>query len=234
MQNSYVWGAIIAVVIIAGALFIFTHKAAAPGPAATISTSISTSTNGAGTTTLKTGNKAASVPVQATITQSSAPVSGAVTPSLNQPVTYSAALAPDAAATIKADITALRASLKANPAQSDKWLQLTFYYKAGGDYALAEQVWLYMTKAAPTSFVAFADLGDLYNNFLVNYPKAEANYLQAIRLKPDDISNYVNLSMMYKYQYKTNTSAASDIVAQGLKANPNNPTLLQLQAQYKN
>jgi tetratricopeptide (TPR) repeat protein len=219
-NNGYVWGAVVAVVIIVGAFFVFNaRQAMAPGPMATSTTTGTSTSSGSGST----------LPPGATVTQSSAPVTGIVAPRLNQPVTYVAGLSPEAAATIKADIATLSASLAANPAQSDKWLQLAVYYKAAGDYALAEQVWLYLTKAAPTNYIAFADLGDLYNNFIVNYPKAETNYLEAIKLKPDNINTYVSLYMMYKYQYKTNTTAAADILAQGLKANPNNPDLLKLQ-----
>ena len=83
------------------------------------------------------------------------------------------------------------------------------------------------------NYIAYGDLGDLYMNFDVNYPKAEANYKAAIAIKPTVIDYYRDLYTLYTSFYKTGTSAAADIVALGLKNNPNNPDLLQLQAQLK-
>ena len=90
-----------------------------------------------------------------------------------------------------------------------------------------------MTKASPTNPVAFQDLGDLYQTYKVNYPKAETNYLLAVSLQPTNIDLYRKLYTLYKYQYKTDTTAAADILVQGLKANPNNPDLIKLQASDK-
>ena len=225
MKNGYIWGAVIVVVLIGGIVLFRANKAAAPSPTAS-STSM-------GTTTVDLGNGVvATLPPGVTITQTSVPVSGGIkAPSLTQPVTYAVGLAPDAVITLKTNIATLRASLQTNPAQGDTWLQLAIYYKSAGDYMLAEQVWLYLTKAAPTSYVAFANLGDLYTNYLKNNAKAEANYKQAITLKPDYVDNYRNL--YYLYLSEGNTTAAAAIVAQGLKANPNNPDLLDLQKQTK-
>jgi hypothetical protein len=226
-KGGYIMGAIIALLVIVGLVLSRADRAGMPSPTAS-STSM-------GTTTVDLGNgMTATLPPGVTITQSSTPVSGGVsTPNLNQAVTYSPDLSADVVATLKADIAGISLSLKSDPSQGNKWLQLAYYYKAAEDYKLAEQVWLYMTKLAPTDPVAFADLGNLYNSFLVDYPKAEKYYLQAIKLNPADINTYYNLYLMYRYQYKTNTTAAADIVAAGLKANPGNADLLQLQTELK-
>jgi tetratricopeptide (TPR) repeat protein len=231
MKNQgYIWGGVIAVILIGGAVLVF-HARQASAPS-----SMASSTS-AGTTTAVDlgGGLIAHLPAGTTITEAPTNSSNNTVkaPSLNQSVTYSADLSSDAVAILKSNIATLSASLKSNPSQSDEWLQLAIYYKTAGDYTLAEQVWLYLTKAAPSNSVAFADLGDLYNSFIVNYPKAETYYLQAIKLKPDDINTYNNLFLMYRYQYKTNTTAAADLLTQGLKANPNAATLLQLQSQLK-
>ena len=90
-----------------------------------------------------------------------------------------------------------------------------------------------MTKVAPTNYIAYGDLGDLYMNFDVNYPKAEANYKAAIAINPHVIDYYRDLYTLYTSFYKVGTGAAANILAQGLKANPNNPDLLQLQSQIE-
>ncbi|HVZ75668.1 MAG TPA: hypothetical protein VG934_00090 [Candidatus Paceibacterota bacterium] len=154
-------------------------------------------------------------------------------PSLSHVVVYSADLPIDARATLATNIASTTANLKLDPSNSRLWLQLAANYKVAGDYHAAESIWIYLTKVIPRNYVAFADLGDLYQNFLKDYPKAEQNYLAAISLKPDDIDLYYDLYLMYSSQYKTGTSAAADIVAEGLKNNPDNPTLVQLQQQAK-
>ncbi len=152
-------------------------------------------------------------------------------PNLEHSVNYSTNLSPEVVSKLAEHITSRSAALKKNPARGELWLQLGFDYKIAGDLPAAEAVWVYMTKIAPQSQVAFIDLGDLYQNFLKDYPKSEANYLAAVKLDPTNIDLYRNLYMLYKYQYKTNTTAAANILTQGLKANPNNPDLLTLQKQ---
>ena len=128
----------------------------------------------------------------------------------------------DAVATLRLDIASTTAYLKNNPTDGSEWLQLAIYYKIAGDYTAAASVWTYLTQVAPASYVAFANLGDLYQNFDINYPKAEANYLQAIKLNPQDVDIYADLYNLYRYEYKVSTTSAAAIVAQGLKANPGN------------
>lgn len=210
-----------------------TLPAATTPPMATTTNATSTSAT-ASTTTTDLGNGitvTGPAGSRVVITPVSTNITVAKAPDLSHVVTYSADLPPDAVTAISKNIASDTASLKQNPAQGDVWLQLAVYYKIAGDYHAAEAVWLYMTKAAPTNAVAFGDLGDLYQNFLKDYPKAESNYLQAVQLDPKNIDLYRNLYTLYKYQYKTGTTAAADILVRGLKSNPNNPDLLALQKQ---
>jgi tetratricopeptide (TPR) repeat protein len=113
------------------------------------------------------------------------------------------------------------------------WLQLGLTRKEIGDYAGAIQAWGQVTANEPTNYIAFYDLGDLYQNFDVNYPLAEQNYLKVIALEPNYIDAYNSLFTLYRYQYRIGTSAAANIVSEGLKNNPNNADLLALQAQLE-
>ena len=105
--------------------------------------------------------------------------------------------------------------------------------KNAGDYRGAAAIWESVALSNTfVSFIAYANLGDLYMNFIMDYPQTEVDLKQVISLKPDYIDAYRNLYMLYTaYGYKVGTSAAADILAQGLKNNPNSPDLLKLQAQ---
>ncbi|HVV38706.1 MAG TPA: hypothetical protein VHD31_00035 [Candidatus Paceibacterota bacterium] len=105
--------------------------------------------------------------------------------------------------------------------------------KNAGDYRGAAAIWEGLAESHSfISYIAYNNLADMYENVFHNYPSAEINYQKVVELKPDYIDGYRNLYMLYTvYGYKSGTSAAADILAQGLKANPNNPDLLKLQAQ---
>ncbi|HWB34374.1 MAG TPA: hypothetical protein VG753_03615 [Candidatus Paceibacterota bacterium] len=208
-----------ACIVVIGAVFVL-HGRSTPSP---------TSTSTTATTTVDLGNGVyATLPPGTTIKEVPSSVEE---PDLNMKVTYSSDLPADAVTELKTDIAAREARLKKDPTQSYDWYQLAIDYKIAGDYSAAEAVWVYLTQVVPGDYTAFADLGDLYQNFLKDYPKAEQNYLKALSLKPDDIGLYYDLYIMYTGQYKVGTSAAADIVARGLKNNPGDKTLLGLQQQ---
>jgi tetratricopeptide (TPR) repeat protein len=230
-NNNSFWlsvGIVLAILLAGTFFFLGPHSASAPGTIATSTGQIgsTTTTNlGNGVTVVANG----SVGGEVTVTTSKS----ITAPSLTKATTFSASLPASQVAQLRADEATTIAALIKNSDQTNYWLQLALDYKIAGDYPGAIAVWTYLTEVTPTNYVPYADLGDLYQNFDVNYPKAEANYLQAIKLNPQDINTYSNLFTLYRYQYKTNTTAAADIVAQGLKANPNNPDLLQLQQQLQ-
>jgi hypothetical protein len=231
-NNGYIWGAVVAIVIIIAAFFIF-HARQVSAPSSTAS---STSL---GTTTVDLGNgQVVTLPPGATLHESTSTVTGSAAvppPSLSGTINISSSLPADAQTVLRTQETTLIQQLKAAPTRVDLWLQLGVDRKIGGDYAGAEVAWNYVATAGPSTinYVAYGDLGDLYMNFDVNYSKAEANYLAAVKIAPTVIDYYRDLFTLYRSFYKTNTTAAADIVAQGLKANPNNPDLLQLQKQLQ-
>ncbi len=166
-------------------------------------------------------------------TATSTPPYELVTPDYHQPINFS----PDIASNIRADLNnnlaQVQAKITANPLDLDAWESLGAIYKVGGDYPHAITAWTYITEVSPSSPEPYFDLGDLYMNFLKDYPKAEANYKKVIALRPHTIAAYQNLYTLYRSLYKTNTSAASDILVEGLKNNPGNQQLLDLQAELK-
>ncbi len=154
-------------IVAAGAYAYFTHTASAP----------------AGSTATSTQSGVGGLPAGATVTevpttQPQAPVA----PDYRKPVAYSAATSADVRAAVEARLPGDRALLDKNKLDFNAWLDLAVLYKIGGDYHGAEAIWLYVTKQWPTSYVAYNNLGDLYQNFLNNPAKAKLYYDQAAKL----------------------------------------------------
>jgi tetratricopeptide (TPR) repeat protein len=229
MQNNrYLWGAV-ATVLILGSYVIFHSRQTA------LQNNTASSTPSIATTTVDLGNgQSVTLPPGVTIetvgTTTASASSAVKAPSLNGAIKIDAKLASDVQAALRTNEQTLITQLKANPDRLDLWLKLGLYRKMAGDYAGAAEAWNYVANSQSNiSYVAYGNLGNLYADFLKDYPKAEASYKAAIALKPTVIDYYRQLYYLYKGFYKINTSAAGDILRQGLKANPNNPDLLQLQ-----
>jgi tetratricopeptide (TPR) repeat protein len=157
----------------------------------------------------------------------------AVAPALDRKVSIPSSIPDDAAVILKQKLEEDNASLKANPEQLLVWLQYGIYLKIAGDYDGARGAWEYVAAAAPSNYVAFFNLGELYMGIIKDYPKAEADFKKVIELKPSLIDGYRDLYTLYHYAYKVGTGADAAILEQGLKANPGNQDLLTLQAQLK-
>lgn len=124
------------------------------------------------------------------------------------------------------------ASLRGDKEQLRVWTELGGYLKVAGNYTDARDAWEYVATAAPSNYVALNNLGDLYMNYLKDYPKAELNYKKVIEVKPEYIDTYRNLYTLYTYVYKTDTTAAKDILLLGLSKNPGNSDLTKLLESY--
>ena len=221
------------VVLIAGAIF-FGARRESPSSAVSTSTSTTllTSTSTASSTTVDLGNgQSVTLPAGAKLTVINP---GAQTPSLTGTIKISPTLPVDAQATLRMQEQTLISQLKSTPGRLDLWLQLGVDRKIAGDYQGAIDAWSFVAKAGDKTinYIAYGDLGDLYMNFLHDYPSAETNYKAAIAINPKVPDYYASLATMYHSFYKQNTSASADILAAGLKANPGNQELLDLQSQF--
>lgn len=228
MQNTYsCLGLGVAIVVLIGGGIFFINKKNG-GAAGTVSTTTPASTTNI-TSDLGNGVSVTG-PGKVELIDTSVPP-----PSLTGAISISPSLSADVRAALEAKEQALIVELKKDGARVDLWLSLGVYRKIAGDYTGAITAWNYVAAVGPASinYIAYGNLGDLYMNFQVNYPKAESNYKKAIAIKPTVIEYYRGLYTLYRYDYKVGTSAAADILAQGLKANPNNPDLLQLQQQLQ-
>ncbi len=117
----------------------------------------------------------------ATVTETQA-TPRAAAPDFRTPVAYDASVTSDVRAAIAPRFAADVALLAKNSANFNAWMDLAILHKIGGDYRGAEAIWLYVTKEWPTSYIAFHNLGDLYQNFLKDPAKAKLYFDQAAKL----------------------------------------------------
>jgi len=155
-------------------------------------------------------------------------------PDFTRPLSFGAGMDTDIRTLLQRKFDDLQAVLKENPLSFNAWVEIGTLRKTTGDYAGAAEDWHYIAKVYPNSTVPFDNLGDLYMNFIKNYPQAEENFKASIAFSPGNIHAYQQLFSLYTiYGYKADTSAAADLIAKGLAANPGNETLLQLKQQLE-
>ncbi len=124
-----------------------------------------------------------------------------------------------------AEIKMIKADLKANYDQLEDWLTLGIWRKTIGDYEGAAEAWKFATVIRPKDSVAFHNLGDLYSQYLPDFPKAEQYYLTA--LEKDTGHNaffFIKLYEFYRYYYKKLDLAEKTLI-DAIKANPGDEQL---------
>lgn len=122
--------------------------------------------------------------------------------------------------------------MEEDPSHYNAWLDLALQYKVAGDYKAAERVWLYLVDAAPKAGLSAHNLGTLYHLNLHEFEKSERYFLEAIKREPQEGAYYLSFHELYRYSYKTDTTAAVDILKQGLEAMPTNSDLMLSLAVY--
>ncbi|MFA7310045.1 MAG: tetratricopeptide repeat protein [Candidatus Paceibacterota bacterium] len=224
MQNNKSYNLIIAVIgvliILAIGAYLYTRTNTAPAVIeGASSTPITTNNNGVVTT----GGSS---------TVTDVTPQKLVAPNYRTPLAFSASISSEVRAALNKQFDATVAIIAKDSINFQAWNNLGIVRKMAGDYKGAETAWKYVAALYPSSTIPFDNLGGLYLDFLKDYPKAEANFKVAIKNNAQDINAYEQLFALYTtYGYKAGTSAAADLIAQGLKANPDNQTLLQYQSQ---
>lgn len=122
--------------------------------------------------------------------------------------------------------------LKEHPDSTWGWLDLGAIKKMFGDYKGAEAAWLYAVALSPTHEAAYANLGDLYRNFLVDYKKAETILLALIEVQPTATRAYRDLAELYRNQYTEKRGEAYAILEKGIGQNPDAGDLMALAALF--
>lgn len=166
-----------------------------------------------------------------TITPVGEDASGVVAPDYKAPVAFSAQTDTAVRSAINAQLKETQDVIAGDAYNFEAWVNLGILHKMGGDYQGAATIWRYVARIYPKSTVPLDNLAGLYMDFLKDYARAETNLKASISLDSHDLHAYQMLVDLYTtYGYKTKADAIA-IVNQGLAANPNDATLLQLKAE---
>lgn len=155
-----------------------------------------------------------------------------IAPSLDHQVQFADSVPADARKAIQAHVDADVKLLKANPSDPGAWLDLAVWYNSADDYDAAVAVWEFMIKVAPQDITAYNNLGRHYHLIAHDYAKSESYFNQAIQIKPDDTSAYIELFQLYTLSYKKGTGAAESIIIKAEKQFPDNTDFPMLLAGY--
>jgi tetratricopeptide (TPR) repeat protein len=153
-------------------------------------------------------------------------------PELGQPIVFYVDLPPEVQAIYRSQIENLEQALHADNSNINTWNDLGVQRMAIGDYQHAREIWEYVSAISPLNNVSFFNLGDLYHLYLKDYLRAEVNLLKSKENNPKYIPVYRALFNLYTLSYKQNTSAAEEILQEGIGKVPNNLDLLVLLAGY--
>lgn len=118
-------------------------------------------------------------------------------------------------------------TVKADPSFFNGWIQVGILKKTIGDFEGARDAWEYAGIIQSKNSISFSNLGELYWRYLHQYLKSEENFKISIRHKPDDWQNYLSLAELYHYSYKEKAELADDVLLDGLKAIPEDETLMR-------
>lgn len=216
---------VLSIILVAAAFFSFAPRGGEGPLASTTTPQLSTTTpaiKGTHTVNGVTGTGNFSVSLSPTID----------IPDFRAPVAYGADLSADVKAIIERKVADLQTQLQKNSLDLTAWLNLGAMKKMAGDFKGAETDWKFVTQASPKNTAAFWNLGDLYMNFLKNYPKAESAFKSVIAIEPANTQAYQALFQLYTDLYKRGTGAAETILKQGIAANPDSVDLQVTLARY--
>jgi len=123
-----------------------------------------------------------------------------------------------------------RQILTDDPDNFNIWVALGSLYKVISDYEMAENTWLYASTLRPNNSLTYANLGDLYTNFLKDKEKAEENLLIALKHSEGEAVN-VNYSRqlfeLYYYYFEDNQKTESYLLSR-IEKYPDEPEFYSL------
>lgn len=220
-----------AVIIVIAAVIYYMNNTSSP----TVDESLTTATSSVSTTATTTeGIIAAGGTGDYTIT--AVPVAEEqrpTAPDYTKPLVVSTSLTAAEKLRYQTGYAQLQALIKTDSMDFNAWVSLGTLNLMAGNYATARTIWDYVSTVWPGNYVTPNNLGDLYMNYLHDYVKAESNFLQAIKLKADDLNPYKNLFTIYTTtSYKPTNTAAEDILKKGIAANPKAVDLQVLLARH--
>ena len=139
-------------------------------------------------------------------------------PSLERPVNYPADFPEEAKKQYEESRAKAIEAIQSDPTQAAAWFDLAIQYRIVGDHEGAVEIWEYVSKLYPSDGISLHNIAEYYFHNEKEYRKAEDYYMRSIEKMPNLAQNYADLFDMYRYVYKTDTSAAVDIVKKGMLA----------------
>ena len=128
-------------------------------------------------------------------------------PSLNRTIVVPDSYSAQTAKIMKEKIAGLIEALKKDPSSYVNWSDLAMRFKMVGDYRTAEEIWLYLSQAAPRVSDAFINLGDLYAYYFHDNVRAEPMFLKAVAVAPRSLESYNRLVDFYVTVLNDKTAA---------------------------
>ena len=218
-RNEIIAGIIIAAIVLIGIAYFFS-KGGAP-VALPRTTATSTNESASSTTGVVSINGSDASSSGYTIKMVSAGGAAPVAPNYKAPLIFSdTTITADERSAMQAQFAQAQAALAKNPQDFNSWIQLGDLRKEAGDYAGAALDWQYMSALYPSNVVSNANLGDLYTNYLKNYPKAAAAFKAQIANDPKDVYIYDDLYSLYTNQYPQSSATIVALLKAGIAANP--------------
>lgn len=157
-----------------------------------------------------------------------------ILPDLNRQTKFGASVPEAVKVSVENKISDIIARLKEDNTRADDWFMLAVLYHGVNDYDGAEEVWNFLLKVikAPDVAVVYDNLGKMYKFERKDYAKAESYFRESIKANPDSETPYLELFEMYRYSYKTGTSAVVDIASEMAKKFPDSTDPYTLLASY--
>lgn len=155
-------------------------------------------------------------------------------PSLDHEAAFARGVSKETEDMLRSKVTLDQDALKKDSTNLDAWLDLAIQYKQGGDISAAVQIWKYLDTAFPQQSTSAFNLGVVYHQNLKQYDRSEKSYQEAIRRDPNAPIGYLGLHELYRYSYKQNTTAAVDVLLEGMKRIPMDANIpIALAAYYR-
>lgn len=152
-------------------------------------------------------------------------------PALNRSIPATPDLDAQGRAVVVGKIETTVSALKENPTSFADWMDLGTLRLVVKDYEGAAEAWKYATALAPGSVTPYGNLGDLYANYLKDYPRAEGYLQTAIKNDTKGATYYRQLFELY-LNYKSTSSAAEDTLKTAIEKFPDHLDHYVLLARY--
>ena len=143
-----------------------------------------------------------------------------IAPDPRRPVQFGESVPQEVRTILAGQAAQLGERLEEDLGRADDWFNLAVIYHNANDYEGAEAVWEFLTKVVPNSATAYDNLGKLHHYSLREFGEAERYFMESIQANPSSVTPYLELHELYKHSFKTNTTAAVDIIEDALEKFP--------------